>query len=78
MKTTVSTKGQITIPKRLRAQLGLHPGVRLDFAVENGRLVASKRLRSDPFTRWRGSGRLTPFASVDDFLKGTRHADRAG
>ena len=78
MKTTVSIKGQITIPKRIRSQLGLHPGVRLDFAVENGRLVGTKRVGSDPFVRWRGTGQLPGFTSVDDYLEGTRHADRAG
>jgi AbrB family looped-hinge helix DNA binding protein len=42
MKSTVSEKGQVTIPKKLRDRLGLRPGVVLDFEEEKGRLVARK------------------------------------
>jgi AbrB family looped-hinge helix DNA binding protein len=47
MKTTVSEKGQITIPKRLRDRLGLRPGTVLDFEESDGRLVARKLVRAD-------------------------------
>jgi AbrB family looped-hinge helix DNA binding protein len=42
MKSTVSEKGQVTIPKRLRERLGIRPGETLDFDEEGGRLVATK------------------------------------
>jgi antitoxin PrlF len=42
MKTTVSEKGQITIPKALRAKLGLTPGSVIEFQAERGRLVGRK------------------------------------
>jgi AbrB family looped-hinge helix DNA binding protein len=43
MKTIVSEKGQITIPKALRDELGIQPGQVLDFiADERGCLVATK------------------------------------
>jgi len=42
MNRRVSEKGQVTIPKALREQLGIHPGAVLEFAVENDRLVAAK------------------------------------
>lgn len=47
MKTTVSEKGQITIPKRLRDRLGLRPGTILDFEEANGRLVGRKIVSVD-------------------------------
>jgi AbrB family looped-hinge helix DNA binding protein len=47
MKTTVSEKGQITIPKRLRDRLGLGPGTVLDFEETNGRLVGRKLVPAD-------------------------------
>lgn len=47
MKTTVSEKGQITIPKRLRDRLGLRPGTILDFEEANGRLVGHKLVPAD-------------------------------
>jgi AbrB family looped-hinge helix DNA binding protein len=31
MTTTISSKGQITLPARLRKRLGLHPGMKLEF-----------------------------------------------
>ncbi len=42
MKSTVSEKGQVTIPKRLRERLGIRPGEVLDFEEDHGRLVATK------------------------------------
>ena len=47
MKTTVSEKGQITIPKRLRDRLGLRPGTILDFEEADGRLVGRKIIPAD-------------------------------
>ncbi len=42
MKAKVAERGQVTIPKRLRENLGIRPGTMLDFSTENGRLVAVK------------------------------------
>lgn len=48
MKATVSEKGQVTIPKRLREQLGIRPGETLEFEDDDGRLVATKASDRDP------------------------------
>ncbi len=48
MKTTISEKGQVTIPKPLRDRLGLLPGQVLDFREEQGKLVATKAQTADP------------------------------
>ena len=72
MKTTVSEKGQVTTPKRLRDQLGLKTGTVLDFVSENGRLIAVKKIESDPIEKWRGRGKL-PFGSNPmEYLKAIR------
>lgn len=42
MKSTVSEKGQVTIPKALREELGLRPGQILDFQSKGGLLVGRK------------------------------------
>ncbi len=47
MRTTVSEKGQVTIPKRLRDRLGIRAGEVLDFTEEGGRLIATKATRQD-------------------------------
>jgi AbrB family looped-hinge helix DNA binding protein len=43
MKTTVSEKGQVTIPKALRDKLGLRPVTVLDFDVLTGNWDPSKQ-----------------------------------
>jgi len=48
MKTVVSEKGQVTIPKRLRERLGIRAGEVLDFEEDHGRLVATKLTTRDP------------------------------
>jgi AbrB family looped-hinge helix DNA binding protein len=47
MKTTISEKGQVTIPKPLRLRLRLLAGQVLEVKEERGRLVMSKQTRPD-------------------------------
>ena len=43
MSTTLTIKGQVTIPKQIRDALGLVPGTPIDFAVNrNGEVVLHK------------------------------------
>jgi AbrB family looped-hinge helix DNA binding protein len=72
MKSLVSEKGQVTIPKILRDRLGLRPGTALDFQAEGGRLVATKADTADVFRKWRGKGRLPEGLTVDAYLKRVR------
>jgi antitoxin PrlF len=46
--STVSEKGQVTVPKRLRDRLGIKAGDRLAFSEEHGQLVARKAAGGDP------------------------------
>jgi antitoxin PrlF len=54
MKTTVSEKGQITIPKNLRLRLGLRKGQVLEVREEEGKLVMTKTTSTDPFQKYYG------------------------
>jgi len=36
MQTTITSKGQVTVPVKIREQLNLQTGDRLDFQIENG------------------------------------------
>lgn len=49
MKSIVSEKGQITIPKKLREALGIRPGQVLKLNLEGGRLIATKAPDGNPF-----------------------------
>lgn len=35
--TTLTSKGQVTIPKAIRDELGLQPSGKIEFFIENGR-----------------------------------------
>lgn len=70
MKSRISEKGQVTIPKKLRDQLGIRVGDELDFEIEHGRLVVAKLVEQDPLDAvW---GMLPPEAleglSVDEWI----------
>jgi AbrB family looped-hinge helix DNA binding protein len=43
MRTTVSTKGQVVVPSRIRRKLGLQPGDSLDARVEGQQIVLTPR-----------------------------------
>lgn len=48
MKSIVSEKGQVTIPKPLRDSLAIVAGTELDFSEEDGKLVARTVMARDP------------------------------
>jgi antitoxin PrlF len=39
MSTTVTSKGQVTIPKRVRDAAGLRPGSKVEFAYRHGEVT---------------------------------------
>ena len=70
MKTIVSEKGQITIPKAVRTKLGLRPGTVLELDAERGRLVGRKAGGRDTVDDLYGS--LPMDEPVDDYIERTR------
>ena len=72
MKTIVSERGQVTIPKPLRKRLGIRPGQVLDFKEEAGRLIATKRAPEDPVESVYGILKLG--RSTDDLISSLRGA----
>jgi len=70
MKARVAERGQVTIPKALRARLGIGPGTVLDFREEAGRLVAEKWVSEDPVDRVFGS--LGSGRSSDELIEELR------
>jgi AbrB family looped-hinge helix DNA binding protein len=65
MKSVVSEKGQVTIPKALRDSLAIRPGTELDFVEENGALVARRVATTDPLGNLVG---LLPRCDVDETI----------
>jgi AbrB family looped-hinge helix DNA binding protein len=77
MSTTVTTKGQVTIPKKVRDFLGIRPGTAVDFEVRQGGDVvlvrADGKRRSGRLARLRGMARGG--MTTDEIMRLTRGDD---
>ena len=62
-------KGQVTLPKRIRDELGLGPGSEVDFEVREGQVILRKKVSEEKLARWQGylRGKLpaSPLRQVD-------------
>ncbi len=55
MKSTISTKGQVTIPIDIRSELGAKPGDQIEFIKHNNEIVVRvARTKDNPFDQWIG------------------------
>jgi AbrB family looped-hinge helix DNA binding protein len=71
MKSAVSEKGQVTIPKAIRDKLGLKQGSVIEFSERNGVLVGRKLVPyEDPIQAV--TGIISLKESVDDYLAACR------
>jgi AbrB family looped-hinge helix DNA binding protein len=71
MKGAVSEKGQVTIPKRIRARLGITGGTIIEFSERNGALVGRKIVPgTDPVQAVTGIVKLD--GGVDSYIAGFR------
>ena len=53
---TVTSKGQVTVPKQVRDRLGIKPGSKVDFEVaEDGRAFLRRVGKRTRFERMRGT-----------------------
>lgn len=60
--STISSKGQITVPLQIRRRLGLKVGDRVEFAVDEDRtIIRPARAQKNPFEKYRGT--LPAFAT---------------
>lgn len=76
MTTTMTSKGQVTIPKAIREQLGLKPGDRVEFqSTEHGISVRRASQRS-VFDRWIGALAHLRGRDTDELLDEMRGSER--
>lgn len=71
-KAKVTSKGQITIPKAVRDQLGLRPGDEIEFVKDNSHFRVEKVSTRPPFGRWRGYLKHMSGIDVDEYLEELR------
>jgi AbrB family looped-hinge helix DNA binding protein len=51
--STMSSKGQLTVPQEIRKRLGLETGDRVEFVVEEGRtVIRPARSEANPFEKF--------------------------
>jgi len=72
MQTTLTEKGQITIPIKLRRRLGLVAGQKLEFDEGGGCLKLKKVVSRAKMESVRGCLKATLCDSVDAYLEKTR------
>lgn len=75
MKTIVSEKGQITIPKVFRDILGLRPGEEVEFEEHEGTLLMRRLVSQDPISKLAGLVSLTEKKSTDELISEMRGSD---
>jgi len=74
MATTVTSKGQVTIPKPVRDRLGIKPGSAVEFQLApDGRVILFKVGGKQPHSRFAAlRGRAGPGLSTDEIMALTR------
>ncbi|MBI2660925.1 AbrB/MazE/SpoVT family DNA-binding domain-containing protein [Candidatus Woesearchaeota archaeon] len=50
----LTKKSKKTIPKDVRIALGLEPGDKIDFDIEDNKIVMHKKAKKMPFDKWKG------------------------
>lgn len=71
MQSSIGERGQITIPKAVRRELGLRPGMRLEVSVENGAVTLRRPGIDDALEAWEGTAE-NPCDSTDEYLRMVR------
>lgn len=51
----VTSKGQVTIPKEVREELGIRPGDEVEFVATDEGYRIRKEVDENPFEKWRGA-----------------------
>ena len=73
----VTSKGQVTIPKKIRERLGVHPGEDVGFEERGNVLVISKVVTKSPFDKWVGKLKHLEGQRSDDLVREARGHDNS-
>lgn len=67
---TVTSKGQVTLPKKVRDAIGIKPGTEVEFDVQGDQVIMRKHVPMEAFAEWEGRlrGKLVG-ASVDETIE---------
>lgn len=72
--SSISSKGQITLPLEVRKRLGVTSGDKVEFVFDGERTVVKPvREEADPFAAWMGIAKDVPAGfNVDDWISDMR------
>lgn len=68
--TSVTEKGQVTIPKSIRNRAGIRPGDDLEFYIEDEEIKVRKTNSDNPFSNWKN--KLDTGKSTDEIMEELR------
>lgn len=74
MGSTVSSKGQVVIPKKFREAVGITPGSRVDFGIHDGNVLELRVVRKksgqvgDGYGLLEGKGRNVSESEIENAL----------
>ena len=74
--TSMTVKGQVTIPKNVRVQLGLRPGDRVQFRLTKHGFVLQKAVEESVLDKWVGTFTHLRGRDPDDLVDEMRGRDR--
>jgi len=75
---TVTSKGQVTVPKAIRERLGLKPGSTIVFEEDKTGIHVRRPSRREALAKWAGYlARTNPLdMTVDEYIAAARGRDR--
>jgi AbrB family looped-hinge helix DNA binding protein len=73
----VTSKGQVTIPKKIRDKLGVRPGDDVGFEEKEGLMLIKKAVTKSPFDKWVGKLKHLKGRRSDDLVKEARGHDNS-
>jgi antitoxin PrlF len=73
----VTSKGQVTIPKKVRERLGVQPGEDVGFEEKDGVVYIKKAVTKSPFDRWVGKLKHLKGHRSDDLVREIRGHDNS-
>lgn len=69
---TITSKGQVTIPKAVRDELGLRKGDKVTFVKKDGEFRLKKVVDESPFDKWVGSLSHLEYDRTDELIEEMR------
>jgi antitoxin PrlF len=73
----VTSKGQVTIPKKIRDRLGVSPGEGVGFEEKDGVMLIKKAVTISPFDKWVGKLKHLKGKRSNDLVKEARGHDNS-